>query len=168
MWSIVEEQLAITCANLPLLGRVFASCLPKGWLSSARQKYGSTTYGTSQRKNGSQLNYGLTRMVVGVNKTNVSTRRAEIKDGSMRMQWSDTKDSTDSDTELAPHGAALDGIHISREFHVGSQVWWYHAIPFGQLLEGHVVADFVEGVLFVVLVLHMVLGSPNSRTAVIQ
>ncbi|OBT54914.1 hypothetical protein VE04_04924 [Pseudogymnoascus sp. 24MN13] len=40
MWSIVEQQLAIVCANLPLLRHVFAAVLPTRWLGSSRHKTG--------------------------------------------------------------------------------------------------------------------------------
>ncbi|KAL4888788.1 hypothetical protein BDV59DRAFT_210917 [Aspergillus ambiguus] len=112
MWSIVEEQLAIVAANLPILRHVFTSILPEGWLGSSRRRVTDSAKFQSSEQ---QRQYSLTRMDVGTNKSGVSSARGKTLHGSSLLRWSDDER---SETNLAMHGAPPDGIHVAREFEV--------------------------------------------------
>lgn len=120
MWSILEEELAITTANLPLLRHVFAPILPQGWLGSSERnnRYESPSQNQKDysRRQNRQENYNLTPVNLGINKSEISSSpRRKNSTIDIAIGTAD-----DSDTELAPHGAPLDGIHVQREFEVGS------------------------------------------------
>lgn len=104
MWSIVEEQLAIVAANLPILRHVLAAILPEGWMGSSRRKAtGSGRFPSS----GQQQKYHMDRL----NKSGGSSARVRAVQGG----WSDDER---SETNLAIHGAPPDGIHVARGFEV--------------------------------------------------
>ncbi|KAL4871487.1 hypothetical protein BDV12DRAFT_194253 [Aspergillus spectabilis] len=49
LWSIIEEQLSIVAANLPILRHVFATILPHSWMGSSRRKATSLAGGCANR-----------------------------------------------------------------------------------------------------------------------
>ncbi|KFZ07714.1 hypothetical protein V502_09820 [Pseudogymnoascus sp. VKM F-4520 (FW-2644)] len=116
MWSIVEQQLAIVCANLPLLRHVFAAILPTTTLGSSRHKTGSGFAATIQLNDGSQQKYGLTLENLGINKSEISSREARVRARPVSpMRWSEDNSWGDSDTELAGRAVPPGGVHMSRE-----------------------------------------------------
>lgn len=124
MWTIIEQELALTTANLPLLRHIFAHILPRGWLASSRRKYNYNTNcqyrmnDSSRRREGDNLhNYNLRPMNPGVHQSDMSSS-APLKKNGMGATVGSVAD--DSDTELAAHGAPLDGIHVLREFQLES------------------------------------------------
>ena len=120
MWSIVEQQLAIVCANLPLLRHVFAAVLPTRWLGSSQHKTGSGFAGI-QLNDGSQQKYGLTLGNI-VNKSEISSGVARARARPVSpMRWSEDNSWGHSDTELAGRGVPPGGIHVSKEVQVRSR-----------------------------------------------
>ncbi|KAL2810034.1 hypothetical protein BJX63DRAFT_423398 [Aspergillus granulosus] len=113
MWSIVEEQLAVVAANLPILRHVFATILPQSWLGSSRRKATGST--GAYVGSGQQQKFGLTRMDGGVNKSVVSSTKVRQVQSKVASNWSDDGR---SETNLAVSGAPPDGIQISRDFRV--------------------------------------------------
>ncbi|KAJ5653790.1 hypothetical protein N7490_000793 [Penicillium lividum] len=116
MWSIVEEQLAIVAANLPLLHRVFSSMLPGNWLGSSSDGMGAPS-GEINSKKRSKQNYSLTRMDVGANRSVITSHNTNSPNRN-HTRWSD--DDGQSDTELAANGMPPDGIQIWKVFRVDS------------------------------------------------
>lgn len=125
MWSILEEELAIITANLPLLRNIFMLILPRGWLGSSGRNNDYNTFSQQQnynlpshhRNNGShsrgkQDDYNLGPI-------NPVIHKSEVSSGPIR-EISATELTDDSDTELAPHGAPLGGIHVRSDFEVKS------------------------------------------------
>ncbi|KAL4793036.1 hypothetical protein BDV19DRAFT_367248 [Aspergillus venezuelensis] len=112
MWSIVEEQLAIVAANLPILRHVFATILPHGWMGSSRRR-GTGSEGRYQ-SSGNQQKYSLTRMDKGVNKSDISSPRVKP----VGNQTSSYTDDDRSETGLAVNGALPSGIQVSKDFRV--------------------------------------------------
>lgn len=125
MWSIVEEELALTTANLPLLRHVFSRILPRGWLNSSHRKSNYNTNSQYRRNDNSHRrgdrsdNYNLTPVNLGVHESEVSSS-APLKRKKNGTDVTVGSAADDSDTELAVHGAPLDGIHVQREFRIGS------------------------------------------------
>lgn len=112
MWSIVEEQLAIVAANLPILRHVLAAILPHSWMGSSRRKStGLVPYQSSHQNQ----KYSLTRMDAGKNKTSVSSTKVGHLQSSSGRRWSDDER---SEVHLAANAAPPDGIQVSREFRV--------------------------------------------------
>lgn len=108
MWSIVEEQLAVVAANIPLLRRVFTHILPDGWLgASERKSYPSK--GVEER-NGRHADFALTRMDLGVNQSEIVSGRAGAGAG--------VSDDGRSDKELVGNGALPDGILMWRDYRI--------------------------------------------------
>ncbi|KAL4919246.1 hypothetical protein BDW62DRAFT_47106 [Aspergillus aurantiobrunneus] len=112
MWSIVEEELAVVAANLPIMRHVFATILPNGWIGSSRRK---ATDSEEHQSSGHQQKYSLTRMDIGISKSAISSPQVRPIHSSPPSRWSDDGR---SETNLAEHGAPLDGIHVAREFEV--------------------------------------------------
>lgn len=119
MRSIVEQQLAIVCANLPLLRHVFAAVLPTRWLGSSRHKTGSG-FAAIQVNDGSQKKYGLTLGSI-VNKSDIYSGVARDRARPVSpMRWNEDNSWGHSDTELTGRGAPPGGIHVSKEVQVRS------------------------------------------------
>ncbi|KAJ5143706.1 uncharacterized protein N7515_002493 [Penicillium bovifimosum] len=109
MWSIIEQQLAIVAANLPLLRRVFSAVIPGSWLGSSGR--GTATHtGEFSAKKRSVREYSLTRMDMGSNKSKITspTRSQKSQNLTVRSRWSD--DDGHSVIELAPNEVPPDGI----------------------------------------------------------
>ncbi|OBT38654.1 hypothetical protein VE00_10757 [Pseudogymnoascus sp. WSF 3629] len=120
MWSIVEQQLAIVCANLPLLRHVFTAVLPTRWLGSSRHKTDSG-FAAIQLNDGSKQKYGLTLGNL-VNKSEISSGVAKARARPVSpMRWSEDNSWGHSDTELAGRGVPPGGIHESKEVQVRSR-----------------------------------------------
>lgn len=116
MWSIVEEQLAIVAANVPLLRPVFSAITPSRWLGSSDRGTGPS-YDFGLRK-GSSKNYPLTRMDQGINKIEVTSHQSKGSRHVTTPRWSDDGVDGRSDTGLTSNGAPPDGIHMWQEFRV--------------------------------------------------
>ncbi|KAJ5291235.1 hypothetical protein N7478_000486 [Penicillium angulare] len=116
MWSIVEEQLAIVAANVPLLRPVFSAITPSRWLGSSDRGTGPS-YDFGLRK-GSSKNYPLTRMDQGVNKIEVTSHQSKGSRQVTTPRWSDDGVDGRSDTGLTLNGAPPDGIHMWQDFRV--------------------------------------------------
>ncbi|KAJ5885374.1 hypothetical protein N7495_009884 [Penicillium taxi] len=65
MWTIVEPELAIICANMPLLKTILSTFAPSLFSSGRRNKYGK--YGASDQQTFSRLQDGLSSMNGGKN-----------------------------------------------------------------------------------------------------
>jgi hypothetical protein len=119
MWSIIEQQLAIIAANLPLLRRVFSAVIPGSWLGSSGRGTATHTGELSAKKRSVQ-EYSLTRMNMGANKSEITshTRSQRSQNLTVQPRWSD--DDGHSDTELATNGVLPDGIQIWKNFRVDS------------------------------------------------
>ncbi|KAJ5787104.1 hypothetical protein N7457_002094 [Penicillium paradoxum] len=117
MWSMVEQQLAIVAANLPLLRRVFSAVVPGSWLASFSRGT-ATVSGDMGSKNRLEQNYCLTRMNVRANKSAGKLESTKSPRYNVQSKWSD--DDGQSDTELAVHGMPPDGIHMWKGFRVDS------------------------------------------------
>ncbi|KAJ5745834.1 hypothetical protein N7520_011016 [Penicillium odoratum] len=115
MWSIVEEQLAIVTANLPLLRRVFSSLLSGNWLGSSSGGMGTPSGEINGVKRSTQ-NYSLTRVDVGANRSVITSHNTNSPNLN-NTRWSDDGQ---SDTELAANGMPPDGIQMWKEFRVDS------------------------------------------------
>lgn len=116
MWSIVEEQLAIIAANVPLLRTVFSAITPRRWLGSSERGTGPS-YDIGLRK-GFSKNYPLTRMDQGINKSEVTSHELKGSRQVITPRWSDDGVDGRSDTELTSNGAPPDGIHMWKDFRV--------------------------------------------------
>lgn len=117
MWSIIEQQLAVIAANLPLLRRVFSAITPGSWLGSFSRKTGSRSGDLSGKKRSVQ-EYSLTRMDVGANKSEITSENKKSLRLNEHTVWSD--DDGQSDTELASNGVPPGEIHIWQGFRVDS------------------------------------------------
>lgn len=103
MWSIIEEQLAIVAANLPILRHVLAFILPNGWMGSSRRK----ASGSGKFPSSGNQRYKMDHL----NKGGTSSARVRALHGA----WSDDER---SEISLAAHGAPPDGIHVARAFDI--------------------------------------------------
>ncbi|KAL4937822.1 hypothetical protein BDV06DRAFT_202191 [Aspergillus oleicola] len=112
MWSIVEEQLAIVAANLPILRHVFATILPRSWMGSSRRKVTSSEGRYQSRDH--QQKYSLTRMDQGINKSDISSPK--IKPFANQTSW--YSDDDRSEINLAMNGAMPGRIRVARDLQV--------------------------------------------------
>ena len=117
MWSIVEQQLALIAANLPLLRSVFSAVLPGSWLGSSARGTG-TPSGEPCAKKRSALEYSLTRMDAGTNRSEITADSHKPANQNFQTRWID--DDEQSDTELATNAMPPDGIQIWKDFRVYS------------------------------------------------
>lgn len=117
MWSIVEQQLAVVAANMPLLRRVFTAVVPGSWLASFSRDTGTPSGVLSGKKQSGQ-EYSLTRMDGGANKSEITSKTTKSPRPNVHSRWSE--DEGQSDTELAGHGMPPDGIQMWKDFRVDS------------------------------------------------
>ncbi|KAF9241048.1 hypothetical protein CBS147339_4328 [Penicillium roqueforti] len=117
MWSIIEQQLALVAANLPLLRSVFSAVLPGSWLGSSARRTGTPSGEPSAKKRSAQ-EYSLTRMDAGTNRSEVTADSHKHANHNSQTRWSD--DDEQSDTELAANAMPPDGIQIWKAFRVDS------------------------------------------------
>ncbi|PWY89217.1 hypothetical protein BO70DRAFT_163137 [Aspergillus heteromorphus CBS 117.55] len=112
MWTIVEEQLTIVCANLPLVRHLFAAILPARWFDSPRRPAVESS-GRMQFPNGSNEAPSMSWMSHGVVTAEFLFRGMLFERKSAPSWWS-TEDSQDghSDVELAARGAPPGGIKV--------------------------------------------------------
>ncbi|KAJ5963706.1 uncharacterized protein N7479_003582 [Penicillium vulpinum] len=117
MWSMLEQQLAIVAANLPLLRRVFSNVLPRSWLGSSAYGTG-TPSGELSGKKPSARGYSLTRMDAGANRSEITSESPKAAASNPQTRWSD--DDGQSDTELTVNAMPPDGIQMWKDFRVDS------------------------------------------------
>ncbi|KAJ5502343.1 hypothetical protein N7463_005217 [Penicillium fimorum] len=117
MWSVIEQQLALIAANLPLLRRVFSEVLPKGWLGSSSRGTGTPSGELSANKRSVQ-EYSLTCMNAGANQSKITSDTPKAATHNIQTRWSD--DDGQSDTELTVNAMPPDGIQIWKDFRVDS------------------------------------------------
>ncbi|PYH91301.1 hypothetical protein BO71DRAFT_401470 [Aspergillus ellipticus CBS 707.79] len=109
MWSIVEEQVAIVCANLPLLRHTFGGILPARWFDTLRRQTSESSSRTRSPDDSKQGN-GLSWMSHGVVSANFLFRGMVFERKPTPSWWS--HEASQSDLELAEHGAPPDGIKV--------------------------------------------------------
>ncbi|KAL4922632.1 hypothetical protein BDW62DRAFT_196636 [Aspergillus aurantiobrunneus] len=112
VWTVLEMNLSVIAANLPVLRHVFAAILPRGWMGSSRRdaadSEGHYHRSDAQRYNSSRVEYRMDKLGAA------SIKASAIKQ-SFKSKW---RDEDRSDTTLADNGAPPGGIQVSRDFRV--------------------------------------------------
>lgn len=114
LWTVLEPELAIICANMPPLKPILSRMFPKLFPSSSHNK----SYGVSDPYAFERLPehaiYPLNRMGNDPLKTEVSGGRSLGKNESVSID----EESRELNPQLRDHALPPDGINVTHDFNV--------------------------------------------------
>ncbi|KAL1867792.1 hypothetical protein Plec18167_008538 [Paecilomyces lecythidis] len=117
MWTVLEPELAIICANMPVMKPILSRVFPKLFPSSNRRTYGVSDPQAFERLEEHAI-YPLNGIGRGPLRTDVSAGRSALKgDDTTTTTRSMDEGSRDSDQQrLREHAQSPDGINVTKHF----------------------------------------------------
>lgn len=124
MWTVIEPELAIICANMPLLKTVVSRMAP-GLFSSSRTKHGVSDPQTFERLQDQQSSniYPMNKMGLGAVRTHISSKNINESQKDLYGERDGPLDPSEESVEdLRPNGKHVrndtppGGINVTQNF----------------------------------------------------